>query len=332
MSTNPKIELGQGREELLPFDFPVSLAFADDGTMYVSERLSGRLFEVRDGSRRLVHEFRVPHLEMHSETGQIGLALDPDFANNRSIYVYHTVQEFEDPWHNRISRVNVDSGEEEVIANLPAGQLHNGGIMAFGPDGKLYVGIGEFMKPPLAQVKDYPAGKVLRMNRDGSIPDDNPFPGSYTYSYGHRNIFGLAFHPTTGRLYECDIGPDHDDEINIIQKGGNYGWPIVTGKARRSEFVDPIYSFKIVVTPTQCVFANERELYVGSFNFGEVYRLTLGGPDFSQVVKHEIVYADRPFGTIGTFISPRGDFFITRPEGVVRVRLQPPQPYDRAVE
>lgn len=333
MTDNARIMPDQGQVEFLPFEFPVSLAFAPDGAMYVSERLSGRLFEVKDGNRRLVTQFKIPRLEMHHETGLLGLALDPDFAHNRSAYVYHTTQQFQEPWYNRISRVNVDSGvEEQIIANLPAGQLHNGGVMAFGPDGKLYVGIGEFMKSPLAQVRDYPAGKVLRMNRDGSVPDDNPFPGSYTYSYGHRNVFGMAFHPTTGKLYMCDIGSDHNDEINVIQKGGNYGWPIVLGRVNRPEFIDPIYVFTIVVTPTQCAFANETELYVGSYNFGEVYRLTLEGPEFTRVSKNEVVYASHPFGILGTFISPSGDFYITRPDGVARIRLQPPQPYDRLAE
>lgn len=316
--------------ETMLFDNPVSVLFSEDGAMYVSERLTGRIYEVRSGKRRVVHQFEVPYLQMHHETGLLGLAFAPDFAHSRAIYAYHTVQEHEDPWFNRISRINVDTGEEEqIVANLPAGQLHNGGIMAFGPDGKLYVGIGEFMKPPLAQVSDFPGGKVLRMNPDGSVPEDNPFPGSYTYSLGHRNIFGLAFHPTTGNLYTCDIGPDHDDEINIIRKGGNYGWPIVCGKAKRPEFVDPIRAYTIIVTPTQCVFANEHELYFGSFNFGEVHRLTLAGPDFSRVVKDEIVYHSKPFGIIGTFISPQREFYITRPEGVLKIALHQPEVYDR---
>jgi glucose/arabinose dehydrogenase len=321
---------GRG-EHILPFELPVGLVFADDGAMYVTERLSGRVIEVKDGRQRTVCQFRVPNLQIHHETGVLGLVLDPDFDHSRAIFVYHTVQDYQEPMHNRISRVNVDTGEEEArVINLPAGQLHNGGVMVFGPDGKLYVGIGEFTMSPLAQVRDFPAGKVLRMNSDGSVPNDNPFPGSLTFSYGHRNIFGLAFHPTTGELFECDVEMDHDDEININTAGGNYGWPIVTGKAGQADFVDPIYVFKTVVTPTQCAFLNAREFLVGSYNFGQIMRLTLKAPRYNEVIRNEVVYVGRPFTIMGTFVSPAGEVYITRPDGVVKVALQTPRACDRA--
>jgi glucose/arabinose dehydrogenase len=159
-------------------------------------------------------------------------------------------------------------------------------------------------------------GKILRINRDGSFPKDNPFPNSPVYSYGHRNIFGLAFHPQTGKLYFGDVGPDKNDEINILQKGGNYGWPMVMGVADNPNFVDPIKTYTPTITPTQMVFA-ANQLYFGSYNEGSVHRLTLGGENFDKVEKDEVVYQGEPFGVIGVFHNPQKEFYVATTNSIL---------------
>jgi glucose/arabinose dehydrogenase len=306
-------------DQIENFGFPITLAFSKDGRAYLSERMTGRLWQVDHGKQVLIKTFPVVPLIGHHETGFFGIALDPDFERSESIYCYYTAGTSEKDFKNRVVRVKADgTGEMVVLDNLPAGVLHNGGIMAFGPDKTLYVGVGEnYVHQDLAQDVNFLGGKILRINRDGSIPEGNPFPNSPVYSYGHRNIFGLAFHPTTTKLYVSDVGPNDNDEINLIEKGGNYGWPIVKGVAKDSRFIDPLITYTPTITPTQSVFVGN-DLYFGSFNEGTVHKLTLGGENFAQVVKDEIVYRGKSLGVIGVFYSPDNQFYVVKPDRVLR--------------
>jgi aldose sugar dehydrogenase len=180
--------------------------------------------------------------------------------------------------------------------------------------------MGENFNGVLAQVKESVCGKVLRYNDDGTIPQDNPFPGSPVYSLGHRNIFGLAFHPKTGRLYISEEGPDANDEINLIQKGGNYGWPIVTGRAGRPEFIDPIHVYARVVTLTQLAFYGE-DLLVPTWNTGHIHRLKLAGEDYDRVTQDDIVYRYRPWGLLGIFVGPERELYVTTPDGIEKISI-----------
>jgi glucose/arabinose dehydrogenase len=159
----------------------------------------------------------------------------------------------------------------------------------------------------------------LRINRDGTIPADNPFPQSPVYSYGHRNVFGIAFHPTTGKAYVSDVGPDRDDEINIIDRGANYGWPLVTGVTRDARFHNPIRAYTPTITPTQNVFV-DGHLYFGSYNEGTVHKLTLSGKNYDRVVKDEIVYKGTPRGVVGVFYGPDQEFYVTTPTSIIRFK------------
>ncbi|TAK95465.1 hypothetical protein EPO05_04155 [Patescibacteria group bacterium] len=298
---------------------PITLAFAPEGKAYFSERISGNLWEMDHGALRLVKNFPIVPYTGHHETGLLGIALDPDFSQNGYIYCYYTQGTGEKDLCNRVVRIKKDGTSEEILLDgIPAGSMHNGGILAFASDKTLYIGTGvkneEMQK---SQDLDYLGGKILRINRDGSIPTDNPFPGSPVYSFGHRNIFGLAFHPRTGKLYISDVGPEKNDEINIIEKGGNYGWPMVTGKANNPNWVDPIVTYTPTITPTQCVFVGE-DFYFGSFNEGSVHRLTLGGEKMDQVAKDEIVYRGRPFGVVGVFFGSDEKFYVTTPNKIIR--------------
>lgn len=299
---------------------PITVIFVNDGTAYYSERLTGNLWEVKGEKSRLVCHFPIAVITGHHETGLLGIALDPNFDKNHYIYCFYSYGEPEDNIKNRVVRVRTDgSGMETILDDIPGGRIHNGGVITFGPDGNLYIGVGvqnEIMDK--AQDKEYLGGKVLRIKTDGLIPADNPFPDSPVYSLGHRNIFGLAFHPKTSKLYISEEGPDRDDEINIIKPGGNYGWPQVTGKAHKKEYIDPIFAYTPTITPTQSVFV-DGDLYFGSYNEGTVHKLTLGGKDYDEVQKDETVYQGKSFGTIGVFYGPDKHFYITTPTKILKI-------------
>lgn len=302
---------------------PISLVFSDGGRAFFTERVTGNLWEVRgEENFKLVKHFPVLQAAGHHEAGLLGVALDPDFETNDQIYVYYTYGPDLDHAQNKVVRISSKRGaEEEIITGIPGGHIHNGGIIKFGPDGKLWVGVGvhnEVMEK--AQDVNYLGGKVLRINADGSIPDDNPFKGSPVYSLGHRNIFGLAFHPKTGKLYVSDEGPEKDDEVNIVEPGKNYGWPKVTGVANDPKYVDPILTYTPTITPTQNVFIGD-DLYFGSFNQGTVHRLKLS-EDGTKVENDEIVYSGKPFGVIGIFTSPKGEVFVATPNRILKTDLE----------
>lgn len=212
---------------------PWEMAFAPDGRIFITER-PGTLRVIENGRLRAT-----PLLELYApfvsrgEGGLLGLALDPEFQANGYAYVYHSYRQGEDGVQNRVLRIRIDSSNAEIdkvlLDGIPGDTNHNGGRIKFGPDGYLYVTTGERYEPELAQAKDSLGGKILRIASDGSILEDNPWPDSPVYSWGHRNPQGLAWQPGTGVLYSSEHGQSSHDEINIIEPGTNYGWPLIQG-------------------------------------------------------------------------------------------------------
>lgn len=302
---------------------PITLVFSRDGRAFFSERITGNVWEIiGKEDYRLIKHLPVINATGHHEAGVLGIALDPKFDKNGYIYAYYTSGDDIKHASNNVVRFAADnSSEKMLISGIPGGYIHNGGIIAFGPDNKLYVGVGvaNTLKEK-SQDKSYLGGKILRINSDGSIPSDNPFSNSPVYSLGHRNIFGLAFHPKTGMLYACDVGPDSDDEIDIIQSGGNYGWPEVMGYANDSRFISPIVTYTPTITPTQSVFY-DNDLYFGSYNEGNIHKISFS-EDGSRVVSDVIVYQGKPFGITGVFVSPKHDFFVTTTNKIMKIKLK----------
>jgi glucose/arabinose dehydrogenase len=215
---------------------PWDVAFTPDGRTFVSERDSGRLVEIAsDGSVDDVRTF--DDVDPESEGGLLGLAVSPDHADDGWLYAYYTT-----PDDNRIVRFTLDGDEEELVTGIPSSPIHNGGVIEFGPDGMLYAGTGDAGSADRAQDDSSLAGKILRLEPDGSVPDDNPAEGSLVWTSGHRNVQGLAW-SADGTLYATELGPDRDDEVNRIEAGQNYGWPIVTGQTGDDRFTDPIAVF-----------------------------------------------------------------------------------------
>jgi glucose/arabinose dehydrogenase len=210
---------------------PWEVVFSDD-RVFVTERDSGAVRELRDdGSTAVVA--RLP-VDAAGEGGLLGLLADPH-AEELRFYAYLTSAQ-----DNRIVRFTPGEEPEPILTGIPKASVHNGGRLAFGPDGMLYAATGDAAQPALAQDTESLAGKILRLRPDGEVPEDNPIAGSPVWSLGHRNVQGLAF---TGddRLYAAEFGPDVDDEINLIRPAGNYGWPEVTGETGVEGFVDPVF-------------------------------------------------------------------------------------------
>lgn len=227
-------------------DIPWAIAFAPDERIFVTER-TGALRVIEDGSLQ-----NSPVLKLDvggAEGGLLGLALDPNFEQNHHLYLYYTYSEFLSTY-NRVSRFtesdNALSGELVLVDKIPGAAIHDGGRIKFGPDGKLYITTGDAANASLAQDLNSLAGKILRINPDGTIPDDNPFANSPVYSYGHRNPQGLDWDPLTKILVATEHGPSGEmgfarDEINIIYPGKNYGWPEITGDEQDPRYVSPIF-------------------------------------------------------------------------------------------
>ena len=231
---------------------PWSMDLAPDGRLFVTER-PGRVRIVKLGSGRLQPEpwARVKaYANPNAERGLLGIALDPEFARTGFVYLYYSYTGAGGATLNRVVRMrdSVGAGVEELVLldNIPGSSNHDGGRIKFGPDGKLYVTTGDAEQESRAQDQRSLGGKILRLNKDGSIPADNPFTGSPVYSLGHRNVQGLAWHPDTKALYATEHGPSGlvpnccNDEVNRIEAGANYGWPVVTGQPGDPRFRDPV--------------------------------------------------------------------------------------------
>ena len=211
---------------------PWGLAFLPNGDALVTERDTGRLLRV-DGSGDVEEVQRLPANGV-GEGGLLGVALSPDYEEDGLIYAYYST-----PEDNRVVRFRLEEEPEPVLTGIPVNSYHNGGRISFGPDGMLYVGTGDAGETSNSQDRDSLGGKILRITPDGDVPEDNPFPGNPAYSYGHRNVQGLAW-DEEGRLYATEFGQNRYDEVNIIRPGENYGWPYVEGEGGEPDYVDPI--------------------------------------------------------------------------------------------
>jgi glucose/arabinose dehydrogenase/putative cell wall-binding protein len=211
---------------------PWDITFTPDGRTFVTERDSGRLLERRaDGSFTEVQRFTV---NAAGEGGLLGLTHSPGYATDGLLYAYLTTAT-----DNRVVRFRPGDQPQTVLTGIPRANIHNGGRVAFGPDGLLYVTTGDAAQTSLSQRRDSLAGKILRMTPEGAPVAGNLDPGSHVYALGIRNSQGLAW-DRAGRLFATEFGPDVDDEVNVIVAGGNYGWPHVTGVANDPRFVDPV--------------------------------------------------------------------------------------------
>ncbi len=214
---------------------PWGITFLPDGTALVGERDTTRVLAIEDGSVRTVG--RVAGVQPQGEAGLLGLEVSPTFDKDSLVYAY-----FSSPTDNRVVRMTYDGrrlGRPEVVLDgIPNGFIHDGGRLEFGPDGYLYVSTGETGQPDLAQDRDSLGGKILRITPDGDPAPGNPVDGSPVWTMGHRNVQGLAF-DDHDRLWASEFGANTWDELNRIEKGRNYGWPLVEGRGDLDQYRNP---------------------------------------------------------------------------------------------
>ncbi|WP_132059108.1 PQQ-dependent sugar dehydrogenase [Halorussus amylolyticus] len=296
----------------MELEIPWGAAFDPEGVLYLTER-PGRVQrvtpegedreEVADFTDRIAHE---------GEGGLLGLAFhpgDPDFA-----YTYGTY-DADDGLVNRVVRHRVDEGfatDGVVVDDIPAGSIHDGGRIAFGPEGALYVTTGDAGEGERAQDRDSLAGKVLRVTPDGDPHPDNPGEGGpRVFTYGHRNPQGLAWRD--GTLFSTEHGPDHDDEINVLRAGNNYGWPDVMGPSDDETFTDPIESYTPTIAPASATFYDGPiDDWQGDFFFGNLAgrHLRRVRIDGEEVVEQERLL-DEEYGRLrSVFTGPDGHLYV----------------------
>jgi glucose/arabinose dehydrogenase len=247
---------------------PWGIAFLADGSALIAERDSAAVKHLVSGT--VTDAGAVAGVAPRGEGGLLGLA-----TAGQTVFAYITTAQ-----DNRVVRMGFDngalSGQTPIFTGIPAGSRHDGGRIAFGPDGKLYVATGEIGNPPLAQDKSSLGGKILRINADGSVPSDNPDPGSPVWSYGHRNIQGLAW-DSAGRLWATEYGADRVDELNLIQPGGNYGWPMAEGSSDEPGMINPVIEWPTGEASPSGLAYYGGSLWVACLRGQRLYRIPVGG-------------------------------------------------------
>jgi glucose/arabinose dehydrogenase len=249
---------------------PWGIAFLPDGSALVSERDTTRILSIAPGgSVRTVA--RVGAAAPLGEAGLLGLAVSPTFDEDAWVYAYFT-----SPSDNRVVRMRYDGRRlgppRVVLKGIPRGPIHDGGRLAFGPDGYLYVSTGETGEEQLSQDRDSLAGKILRVTPEGKPAPGNPQPGSPVWTMGHRNVQGLAF-DAADRLWATEFGANTWDELNRIEKARNYGWPLVEGRGDQEEFRNPFAQWRTSEASPSGLAFQEGALWAASLRGQRLWRI-----------------------------------------------------------
>lgn len=292
-------------------EVPWGVDFLPDGAAVVTERVSGRVLQVTpDGSLSRLGAIAATVPE--GEAGLLGVAVSPDFDTDRTVFFYLTTGT-----DNRVLSAPLDPttaggstlGEPTVVLDgIPRGFIHDGGRIAFGPDGYLYVTTGETGDPALAQDPDSLAGKILRITPDGAPAPGNPDPDSPVWSLGHRNVQGLAW-DDEGRLWASEFGDSEFDELNLVEKGGNYGWPEVEGVGGGPEFLDPQLVWPVEqASPSGLAYA-DGHLWMAGLRGQRLWRIKVSA---SGKASQPTAYFTEDYGRLRTVVTaPDGRLWLT---------------------
>lgn len=273
-------------------DTPWGIAFLPDGNMLVTERLGRVLFVGSDGAAKPVLVSEFGSAREIGEGGLLGITLHPDFSSNSFVYVYYTYSGSGDDTLNRVARMVYKdsklSDEKIIVDGIPGARNHNGGRIKFGPDGFLYIATGDAQEPSRAQDTNSLAGKILRTTDEGKSPSGNPF-NNKAYSYGHRNVQGLAW-DREGKLWATEHGrsglQSGLDELNLIEIGKNYGWPEIQGNESRAGMETPRRnSGSTTWAPAGAAFVGG-SLFFGGLRGQTLYEATVSDNRVGEVLEH----------------------------------------------
>ncbi|MGW1108671.1 PQQ-dependent sugar dehydrogenase [Streptomyces sp. NPDC002540] len=292
-------------------DSPWGLAELPGGDLLVSSRDKGTItrIDAKNGKKTLLGA--VPGVSPGGEGGLLGIAVSPTYGSDHLVYAYFTTAS-----DNRIARMQYDENgttpgrllgaPDTILRGIPKGSIHNGGRIAFGPDHMLYAGTGETGDRELAQDKKSLAGKILRMTPDGLPLHGNPEADSVVYSYGHRNVEGLAWDGHK-QLWASEFGQDTWDELNRIVPGGNYGWPEVEGKAGKKGFIDPVAQWKpSEASPSGIAFAGG-SIWMAALRGERLWRIPLSGKGYGEPLAAPQAFLKGKYGRLRTVLAAGGD-------------------------
>lgn len=285
---------------------PWGLAPLPGGGLLVSSRDEGTIVRVDEKTGKKTELGEVPGVSAAGEGGLLGIALSPDYASDRMVYAYFTSAS-----DNRIVRMIYDgqkpSGEQlgapdTVFRGIPKGFIHNGGRIEFGPDKMLYVGTGESGDTGLSQDKASVGGKILRLTPEGEPAPGNPFPDSPVYSYGHRNVQGLAWDGKQ-RLFASEFGQDTWDELNAIKPGDNYGWPEAEGRSDDGEFHNPVDQWTTAEASPSGIAYAEGSVWMAGLRGKRLWRIPLNGTEASAEPQ---AFLEGEYGRLRTVVPAGG--------------------------
>lgn len=251
-------------------DTPWGVAFLPDGTALVTERDTARLLSVAtDGTVTEVQ--RLDEVDPGGEGGLLGVAVSPRYEEDHWVYVYYTAAD-----DNRIARLHLGEAPQPIFTGIPKAGNHNGGRIKFGPDGMLYAGTGDAGDRGRAQDREFLGGKILRLTPDGQPAPGNPVEGSPVYSYGHRNVQGLAW-DEGGQLYAAEFGQNRYDELNRIEPGGNYGWPLVEGAGDDQNYINPVATWSTSDASPSGIAILDNRVFLACLRGTKLYRIGTDG-------------------------------------------------------
>lgn len=286
---------------------PWGLAPLPEGGLLVASRDEGKITRVDEKTGRKTELGEVPGVSAAGEGGLLGLAPSPDYASDHMVYAYFTSAS-----DNRIVRMLYDTkrpagdqlgAPDTIFKGIPKGMIHNGGRIAFGPDGMLYAGTGESGDRGLAQDRKSLGGKILRLTPEGEPAPGNPFPDSPVYSYGHRNVQGLAW-DSKQRLFASEFGQDTWDELNAIEPGADYGWPAAEGKSKDPKYRNPIAQWHTdEASPSGIAYA-EGSIWMAGLKGQRLWRIPLKGTAASADPQ---AFLKGEYGRLRTVVSAGGD-------------------------
>jgi glucose/arabinose dehydrogenase len=326
-----------GAQQVVATSWPAAFVFDSGGRIFYGNRFTGqiRIFNPATGSDTLF--FALPNVATAGEQGLLGLALHPSYPALPYVFAYYTRTVGGNP-QNQIVRLTDSMGRGSglrTLLALPAAANHNGGVIHFGPDKKLYAVVGDVGNGANAQNLSSLAGKVLRMSAFGTSLPANPFGGGRLWAIGIRNSFGFAFDPQTGNLWQTENGPECNDELNRIVRGGNYAWgpsatcsetpPQNTNRDGPSPRLLPLSIYNPVIAPTGAAFcqgcglgaAMEGRLLFGDWNRGDIHAVTLTADRLG--VASQTVILDRGSGILAVERGTGGAIYVSDPNGIYRL-------------